>query len=187
MVRLTALVVAALLASTPLTAQGRDSTRRDSTMRDSSMRAHHDSAMHHDSSAMHHDSPAMHHDSSATHHVKTGLPPGTYRTTITRANIPASMSRSLADSLIGVWEIRLHSDDRYTVRYKGEEVVAGMLTGMPEHRVAFDDQDTGSAACHAPATYHFVLGTRRITFHQVGTDACDGRAVVLTAHPWMRR
>ncbi len=105
---------------------------------------------------------------------------GTYSTTITKADAPASMPAHQSDSLAGKWTIAFNGM-HYVAHYNGTEVAVGDMHSMPGNRIHFDEKDTGSMACHMPATYHFVREGHNITFHKV-SDECAGRVTVLTSH-----
>ena len=112
----------------------------------------------------------------------SGIPSGTYRTSLTRAELSHRVKPADADSLIGAWSLTFDAAGHMTVLWKGQHVVEGIAQAKPGHRVYFDDKDTGQYACHMPATYRYSVHGSQLTFRKV-SDKCDGRAAVLTTHP----
>ncbi len=110
---------------------------------------------------------------------------GEYTMTISAADVPATMPDSMKQMMIGTWNIGLHEGNHVLVTYNGREVVSGpyMVSGS---QVTFPANDTGPYACRTAATYTWRTSGDQLTLTRV-QDACDGRVVVLTRHPLMRR
>lgn len=110
---------------------------------------------------------------------------GEYTVTLAAADIPAEMPDSMRPMMIGTWNIGLHEGNHVLVTFNGREVVSGpyMVSGS---QVTFPANDTGPYACRTAATYTWRMSGDQLTLARV-QDACDGRVVVLTKHPLMRR
>ncbi|MET0399973.1 MAG: hypothetical protein ABW277_24500 [Longimicrobiaceae bacterium] len=110
---------------------------------------------------------------------------GEYTVTIAAADIPAEMPDSIRQQMIGTWNIGLHEGNHVLVTYNGREVVSGpyMVSG---NQLTLPANDTGPYACRTAATYTWQTSGDQLALTRV-QDACDGRAVVLTRHPLMRR
>ena len=114
-----------------------------------------------------------------------GIPAGTYRTTLTKADLKGRVPPAEADSMAGPWVVAFDAAGHMTVQWNGRQVVEGTAQPKPGHRVYFDAKDTGPYACHMPGTYRYSVRGTRLTLSKV-SDKCDGRAAVLTARPLAR-
>ncbi|AHG92377.1 hypothetical protein J421_4842 (plasmid) [Gemmatirosa kalamazoonensis] len=114
-----------------------------------------------------------------------GIPAGTYRTTVTKAELKGRVPPAEVDSVAGPWVVTFDAAGHMTVQWKGRQVVVGTAQPKPGHRVYFDAKDTGPYACHMPATYRYSVRGTRLVLSKV-SDKCAGRAAVLTAHPLAR-
>jgi hypothetical protein len=114
-----------------------------------------------------------------------GIPAGTYRTTLTKADLKGRVPPAQADSMAGPWVMSLDAAGHMKVQWNGRDVVDGTAQPRSGHRVYFDAKDTGPYACHMPATYRYSVRGARLTLSKV-SDKCDGRAAVLTTHPFTR-
>jgi hypothetical protein len=114
-----------------------------------------------------------------------GIPAGSYRTTLTKADLTGRVKAEEVDSVAGPWVLAFDATGHMTVQRNGQQVVEGTAQLKPGHRVYFDAKDTGPYACHMPATYRYAVSRTRLTLTKV-SDKCDGRAAVLTAHPLAR-
>lgn len=115
----------------------------------------------------------------------SGIPAGTYTTTLTKADLASRVPAEQVDSLVGEWTQTYDSTGRLVVRWKGTQVAEAVAKPMPDSQIYLDDKDTGPYACHLPATYRYSVGGDSLTFVKV-SDECAGRVVVLTAHPHKR-
>ncbi len=114
------------------------------------------------------------------------IPAGTYTTTLTKADVRGRVKSTPVDSMVGAWTVAFDDNGHFTVQRNGVQVVDGVAQPRAGHRVYFDAKDTGSGACHSPATYRYAVRGDRLTFHTV-SEGCDGRLAVLTAHPLARK
>jgi hypothetical protein len=113
-----------------------------------------------------------------------GFPMGTYTTTIAEADIPANAPADMRSQIVGAWTLTFGSNGHAMVTYNGRQVVDAPFQVSGNELVLTDD--SGDYACHSTAHY---------TWHAMGNelhlataaDACDGRMVVLTRHPLVRR
>ncbi|HEU0078339.1 MAG TPA: hypothetical protein VFQ76_11855 [Longimicrobiaceae bacterium] len=110
---------------------------------------------------------------------------GEYTVTIAAADIPAAMPDSMRQGMIGTWNIALHEGNHLLVTYNGREVVQGpyMVSG---NQLTLPANDTGPYACRSAATYTWQMSDGQLSLTRV-QDTCDGRALVLTRRPLMRR
>ena len=125
--------------------------------------------------------------SAACSSAPTSFPPGTYFTQITDADIPSGFPLDQVD-LRGEWELEFTQAGRMHLRQGGEELATGDYTSDAE-TLEFGE-DEGPLACS-----FFDLGNGRYQWSQDGdtitlvliSDRCDGRAIVVTAHPLKSR
>ena len=112
-------------------------------------------------------------------------PPGTYTTTITEADIPPEFPPEFIPILVGQWESEFTEAGSIITSKDGEVVVVGRYTSTPV-RVVLTDL-LGPLACNinpgwATGVYGWMFDNNELTLTVVH-DACEGRPVVLTAHP----
>lgn len=112
------------------------------------------------------------------------FPTGTYTTTIAEGDIPASAPADMRSAIVGAWVIAFGDNGHALVNFNGRQVVDApfQVSGNQVTLTA----DTGEYACNSTAhyTWHAMGGELHLTRVD---DACDGRSVVLTAHPLVRR
>jgi hypothetical protein len=110
------------------------------------------------------------------------LPPGTYTTTLTEADIPASFPPEIASMLVGNWEVEFSETGALLVTKDAELVVVGRYRSNPARVIVQDEE--GRLPCLPPGAgvYAWVLDGERLTLTEV-QDTCAGRALVLTSHP----
>lgn len=110
---------------------------------------------------------------------------GEYTVTLAAADIPTALPDSMRQQMIGTWNIGLHEGNHVLVTFNGREVVQGpyMVSGS---QVTFPANDTGPYACRAAATYGWQMNNGQLTLTRV-QDECEGRVVVLTTRPLVRR
>ena len=113
-----------------------------------------------------------------------GISSGTYATTIAAADFPASASADMQSGMVGTWELVMDRPGHAVARYNGQQVVETEVQ-VQGNQVTFTN-DTGQYACGTPGRYTWEMTAAGLRFNKV-EDACDGRAVALTAHPWARR
>jgi hypothetical protein len=113
-----------------------------------------------------------------------GFPVGTYTTTIVTSDIPASVSADMRTGLAGAWEIAFGDNGHAQVSVNGRQVVDAPF--QVSGRDFTLGEDTGEYACHSPARYTWHATATELHLSRV-EDSCDGRAVVLTAHPLVLR
>lgn len=115
-----------------------------------------------------------------------GFPPGTYTTTITDADYPPGFPEEA--KAIGEWELVFTEDGRSLATYEplGFVVVEGRYVSNPARLVMTDE--SGPFACSnfnqgwATAIFGWTFDGDELTLSVV-RDACEPRAIVLTAHP----
>jgi hypothetical protein len=119
----------------------------------------------------------------------TNLPPGTYTTTITEADIPPYFPPEAIAILVGQWQIEFTEAGSSVVTKDGDIVVVGHYTSTPT-RVVLTDQQRALSCTDAPgiarAVYKWSLGNDELVLSSV-LDRCAGRQVVLTAHPLQKQ
>jgi len=113
-----------------------------------------------------------------------GIPSGTYTTTIADADVPASAPADMRSQIVGAWEIVMDGSGHAMVRFGGRQVVDAPYT-VSGNEITFTE-DTGEFACRSSARYTWQASGGQLRFTKV-EDSCDGRAMVLTAHPLTRR
>ncbi|HZQ80669.1 MAG TPA: hypothetical protein VFB25_01690 [Gaiellaceae bacterium] len=102
---------------------------------------------------------------------------GTFQTVIAKA--PNAQ-------LVGIWQIALQTNGRYTIERNGAVVIRGRGT-QTATTITFG-HETGPAACtgaQATATYHWSLHAGEAVL-KTAHDACAGRRLVLTTHPLLK-
>jgi hypothetical protein len=117
-----------------------------------------------------------------------GLPPGSYSTTITVQDIPSFFPPEAVDILVGDWQLQFTESGDASAIKNGEIVVVGRYVSNPA-RLVFQDQG-GPLACTDPGSatgvYSWSLAGNQVTATAIH-DACAGRALVMTAHPWQKQ
>jgi hypothetical protein len=90
----------------------------------------------------------------------------------------------MASQIVGAWVIDFGANGHAPVTLNGRQVVDATFTVNGNQLVM--GTDTGEYACNATAryTWHAAGGELHLTKLE---DPCDGRAIVLTAHPLVRR
>ena len=114
----------------------------------------------------------------------TTIAPGTYTTTIVEADIPAGASADMRTGIVGNWEIIVHGPTHAVVRVNGREVVSAPFE-LQGNQITFQE-DSGEYACHAVGRYSWAMSGSTLRYTRI-EDSCDGRYVVLTAHPWTKQ
>ncbi|MBI3959290.1 MAG: hypothetical protein HY328_10820 [Chloroflexi bacterium] len=116
---------------------------------------------------------------------QAALPPGIYTTTLAAEDIPPAFPAEAIPLLSGAWEMNFTDAGRFTVAKDDEVVVEGHYTSTQDEVVLTDER--GPLACGKPGAetgrYRWQLADEMLTLTVVA-DECDGRAVILTAHPW---
>jgi len=110
------------------------------------------------------------------------IPPGSYSTTITLADIPGDFPPEAADILIGTWVAEFTPEGTSVIYRNGEVVVNGTYTSTRSHLVMRDL--SGPLACTdargiATGIYTWSLVNNELHFNTV-LDRCFGRMFVLT-------
>src|SRR4051812_45190259 len=113
-----------------------------------------------------------------------GFPTGTYTTTIAEGDVPANAPADMRSALVGAWTIAFGSNGHAMVTYNGRQVVDAPFEVSGNQLTLTDD--TGESACHSTARYTWHAAGNELHLTTAG-DACDGRMVVLTRHPLVRR
>jgi hypothetical protein len=81
------------------------------------------------------------------------------------------------------WTITFDGDKMFTVKKKGELMVAGAYK-VDKDRITFDDQSGPLASeKNSPGTYKWKLLNKRLTFTKI-KDQVEGRVLALTSDPW---
>lgn len=111
-------------------------------------------------------------------------PTGTYVATVVASDIPASAPADLQSGMVGAWQLVFDAPGHALVRYNGEQVVDAPFTVQGNH-ITFGD-DSGSYACHDTAHYTWQMTAAGLVFTKLD-DACEGRMLVLTRHPWTKQ
>jgi hypothetical protein len=117
------------------------------------------------------------------------LPPGTYTTTITEADIPPGFPPEAIPILVGEWQIEFTEAGSLVVTKDGDIVVVGHYNSNP-FRVALTDQQGALACTDAPGIatgiYQWSFANDELVLTTV-RDRCAGRNLVLTAHPLQKQ
>ncbi len=112
------------------------------------------------------------------------LPPGTYTTTITAADIPPYFPPEAIAILVGQWQIEFTEAGSSVVTKDGDIVVVGHYNSNPT-RIVLTDQQGALSCTDAPGiatgVYKWSLENEALILSAV-RDRCAGRQVVLTAH-----
>jgi len=111
---------------------------------------------------------------------------GTYISSITLEDIPASISTEARAMFIGEWTITLAEDRRYRIAKNGQALLEGHFVSSAE-QIKFTDE-AGDLACTQSSgmrsgSYEWSYQNHKLTFIPV-TDNCEGRRFVLGIHPW---
>jgi hypothetical protein len=123
---------------------------------------------------------AMSHDMT----VADGFPMVGYTTTIADADVPASASADLRSAIVGPWVIAFGSNGHAMVTYNGRQVVDAPFS-VSGNTLTLSD-DSGDYACHSTGHYSWHATATELHLTKLD-DACDGRAIVLTAHALVRQ
>ena len=115
----------------------------------------------------------------------SGIPVGSYSTTVTLADIPPDFPPEVADILVGTWVTEFAEDGTTSVRKNGDLVAYGTYTSSKSHFIIRDKG--GPLACtdaHGIGTgvYTWSLENNELTLTPV-LDRCFGRMFVLTLRP----
>ena len=116
--------------------------------------------------------------------MPAGFPHGTYAVTIVAGDIPAAAPADMAAQLVGPWVLAFGDNGHALVSFNGRQVVDAPFTVNGNELIL--PTDTGEYACNSTARYTWHAMGNELHLTKV-EDACDGRAVVLTAHPLVRR
>jgi hypothetical protein len=114
-----------------------------------------------------------------------GFPVRTYTTTIVAGDLPAGAPADMRDAIVGPWEIAFGSNGHALVTYNGRQMVDAPFT-VNGNQLVMGADDTGEYACHSAARYTWHATSTELHLVRV-EDSCDGRPVVLTAHPLVVR
>ena len=122
---------------------------------------------------------------STVHSKSADVPPGTYTTTITEADLQFFPPEIIA-LLVGEWQMELTEDGSNLVSKDGEIIAIGRYTSTPFHLVISDLE--GPLACTdapgiATGVYRWSFDNDALTFDAVN-DRCIGRQTILMAHAW---
>jgi hypothetical protein len=116
------------------------------------------------------------------------FPTGTYITTITEADLPPGLPPDVIAVLSGQWQMEFTQAGNHIVTKEGDLAVLGRYTANPA-RLVFTDLE-GPIACSytgaATGVYQWAFENNELTLTAVH-DACGGRHIVLTAHPWQKQ
>lgn len=119
---------------------------------------------------------------------RKGLPPGTYTTTITEADIPSSVTPQQIPVLVGQWEIEFSEAGSLIVSKNNDIVVVARYTSGPAQMVLRDLE--GPLACLFPGgatgVYEWTFGNDLLSLSAIQDRCVVGRMVVLTAHAWQK-
>jgi hypothetical protein len=118
--------------------------------------------------------------------AQSGVPAGSYQTTIKLADARGRMQSTPADSMTGTWTLAFDDKNHLIVKRGETQIADASVHPRAGGRLYFDGKDVGNGACKSTATYRFAVKGNQLTFRKVGTDKCDGRVVVLTSHPFTR-
>ena len=110
---------------------------------------------------------------------------GNYSATLAAGDFPATAPAEMRSQLAGPWMLAFHEGNHFVVSQNGSEVVQGHYE-VNGDQISFGMGETGPYACNTPATYTWRVSGNQLTFALVGTDACDGRMMVLAARPFTR-
>ena len=116
--------------------------------------------------------------------MAAGFPEGSYTVTLAASDVPAGAPDDMRTSLVGNWVIAFGHDGHAMVSVNGRQVVDAPYSVSGNELILTDD--TGEYACHSNARYTWHSTSTELHLSRV-EDACDGRAVALTAHPLVRR
>jgi flagellar biosynthesis protein FliQ len=111
---------------------------------------------------------------------------GTYISSITLEDIPASIPTAAKAMFIGEWMITLAEDRGYRIAKNGQALVEGHFVSSAE-QIKFTDE-AGDLACTQASgmrggSYEWSYQNHKLTFIPV-TDNCEARRFVLGIHPW---
>jgi tRNA A-37 threonylcarbamoyl transferase component Bud32 len=106
-------------------------------------------------------------------------PEGSFAATVTDQAVAGLANQFVL--LTGAYRLDLSAGSYRLERSSGMIVDEG-ASGLAKGRaIALSSNDT---TCERTASYHFTLKGNQLTFEVVGTDPCQGRAVILGAGPW---
>ena len=117
------------------------------------------------------------------------LPPGIYATTITAADLPAEIPPEFVAILVGYWEVEFTESGSHLVSKDGSPVAVGRYNSNPS-RIVMTDLE-GPLACTdangiATGSYRWTLSGNELLLTNAN-DRCEGRQLVLTAHPLQKQ
>jgi hypothetical protein len=96
----------------------------------------------------------------------------------------ASLSKQSPAFLNGGWKLTFEPGGAYTTAHPPGEVVARGKLAVSGGTVAFG-KETGALGCATAGRYRWTYAGGSLRFAKV-SDACGGRAIVLTARPFRR-
>ena len=110
---------------------------------------------------------------------------GDYAVTLALADVPTAMPDSMRRQMVGTWVVALHDGGHFVVTLNGREVAQGPYA-VSGSRFTLPTGDSGPYACNSEGRYTWQMNNDQLTFTRV-QDECEGRVVVLTTRPLMRR
>ena len=110
---------------------------------------------------------------------------GDYTMTLADEDLPPTAPPQMRGSLVGDWVFAFHGGNHFIATQDGTQVVQGPYE-VRGNQIVFPVGGTGRYACSVPGTYTWQISNGQLTLTPV-QDACQGRVVVLSSRPLVRR
>ena len=119
----------------------------------------------------------------------TPSPVGSFTTTIKSEELPQDMPAGMRKALAGTWEVIFVAGNRFQILLGDKPMVEGRFTVSTDGIVLTDEKGMISCAMAAgeeTGKYKWALDAGKLTFTAT-EDKCEGRKLILTIHPWMKK
>lgn len=117
----------------------------------------------------------------------TAPPPGTYATTLVKADIPPELPEEVSEFLAGTWEITLGNDNRFQGYKDGNFMVEGRYTSTQDQLVFTDEEGPAADPDSGPGTYKWNFNEQTGTLTLTPIDDKSLRILVTASHPLIKQ
>lgn len=119
----------------------------------------------------------------------TPSPVGAFTTVIKVEELPQDMPDGMRRALAGTWEVIFVANNRYQILLGDKPMVEGRYTVSTDGIVMTDEKgiiSCSTAPGEETGKYKWALDAGKLTFTPT-EDKCEGRKLILTIHPWMKK
>lgn len=114
---------------------------------------------------------------------------GEFTTVIKTEELPQDMPDGMRKALAGTWDVIFLAKNRYQILLGDKPMVEGRYTVTNDEIVMTDEKGVISCSM-APGEdtgkYKWKLDAGKLVFTPTD-DKCEGRKLILTIHPWMKK